>query len=309
MEKRPKNGNRTYLISLYRRQSMMALIAGTFILCLTCVVIIFTLVYATNRGDVSLFYYFTVLSAILSSAGAAFMIPYAVDGARKKRFTLSRWVALLQYSATTCEIITLLTVLLVILPVNGDDAVTGINFWLHLITPLLTVILFLCVETSVLYTRRDTALIQVPYWAYLVVYWVMAILIGEEKGGWRDFYNVRMLRPLWILLPILLLLGYFVAIILRRLHNYRARKGMKRISGMWSKDLEPIELKIEVFGLGRYMGAQYQGDEISMPFDIFEIMTKRYDVTMEELTRAYIRGFLDSSEEKRKRNKTDDRIG
>ena len=199
--------------------------------------------------------------------------------------------------------------LLVILPVNGDDAVTGINFWLHLVTPLLTVILFLCVETSVLYTRRDTALIHVPYWAYLVVYWVMAILIGEEKGGWRDFYNVRMLRSLWILLPILLLLGYFVAIILRRLHNYRARKGMKRISGMWSKDLEPIELKIEVFGLGRYMGAQYQGDERSMPFDIFEIMTKRYDVTMEELTRAYIRGFLDSSEEKRKRNKKDDRIG
>ena len=164
-------------------------------------------------------------------------------------------------------------------------------------------------EVIMVQEHFDTALIQVPYWAYLVVYWVMAILIGEEKGGWRDFYNVRMLRSLWILLPILLLLGYCVAIILRRLHNYRARKGMKRISGMWSKDLEPIELKIEVFGLGRYMGAQYQGDEISMPFDIFEIMTKRYDVTMEELTRAYIRGFLDSSEEKRKRNKKDDRIG
>ena len=74
---------------------MMALIAGTLILCLTCVVIIFTLVYATNRGDASLFYYFTVLSAILSAAGAAFMIPYAVDGARKKRFTLPKWVALL----------------------------------------------------------------------------------------------------------------------------------------------------------------------------------------------------------------------
>ena len=277
MNRQQISGNKKYLISLYRRRSILAFIAGTLILCLTCVAITSTLVYYTDKGDASLFYFFTVLSAILSATGSAFMIPYAVEGIRKKRFSLPKWVALIQFSATTCDIITLLSVLLVILPINGEDVITGINFWLHLITPSLKVILFSCVETGVLFTRKDTILVQLPYWGYMVVYWTMVILIGEGNGGWRDFYKVQF-------------------------HNFRARKGMDRLSALWNADLEPTELKIEAFGLGRYMGGQYQGDEISIPLDVFEMMTERYDVTMEELTKAYIRGVLDQFEERRKAN-------
>ena len=303
MNRQQISGNKKYLISLYRRRSILAFIAGTLILCLTCVAITSTLVYYTDKGDASLFYFFTVLSAILSATGSAFMIPYAVEGIRKKRFSLPKWVALIQFSATTCEIITLLSVLLVILPINGEDVITGINFWLHLITPSLTVILFSCVETGVLFTRKDTILVQLPYWGYMVVYWTMVILIGEGNGGWRDFYKVQsLLLPLWSVFLIMFLGGYLVASVLRRFHNFRARKGMDRLSALWNADLEPTELKIEAFGLGRYMGGQYQGDEISIPLDVFEMMTERYDVTMEELTKAYIRGVLDQFEERRKAN-------
>ncbi len=76
-------------------------------------------VQSRAAGRESLFHYFTVLSNIFSAVGAAFMIPYAVEGIRRKRFVLPRWVVLFQYCGALGVFITLTSAVMFILPVSG----------------------------------------------------------------------------------------------------------------------------------------------------------------------------------------------
>ena len=89
-----------------------------------------------------------------------------------------------------------------------------------------------------------------------------------------------------------------VAAVLRRIYNRRAVQSWRRIARMWSEDLEPTELLIEAFGLGRYIGAACDGGELAIPLDIFKVMAQRYDVSLEKLIKAYVKGALDAAEEK-----------
>ena len=95
--------------------------------------------------------YFTVLSNLFSATGAAFMLPYAVEGIHHKRFVLPRWILLFQYCGAVGLSITMTASLLIILPTTGKNAVTGMNFWMHIVIPLLAVVLFELVETSVIF--------------------------------------------------------------------------------------------------------------------------------------------------------------
>jgi len=81
------------------------------------------------------------------------MIPYAYEGIRKKRFVLPKIIVRIQYSCTICVCITMLISLVVILPFQGIKAVTGANFWLHIITPISAGVLFQCVESNVKFSR------------------------------------------------------------------------------------------------------------------------------------------------------------
>ena len=111
-------GKKKYLITLQQRRSVIAMIAGVLILSLTFMAIIQG-VQSRATGRESLFHYFTVLSNIFSAVGAAFMIPYAVEGIRRKRFVLPRWVVLFQYCGALGVFITLTSAVMFILPVSG----------------------------------------------------------------------------------------------------------------------------------------------------------------------------------------------
>lgn len=294
-----KTANRKeYLISLYRTRSILALIAGIGVFCVTFAAVAWGLQeFGDEEG--SLFQYFTVLSNLLAAVGAAFMIPFAVEGIRKKRFLLPKWVVLLQYSGAVCVAITMISTLLIIIPTQGvEEGLTGMNFWLHLISPLLTVILFQMAETGVSITRREMFLALVPYWIYMALYFVMVYLVDSQQGGWADIYNTKGILPPWAVALMMFVLGLVTAIVLRWIQNRRARSSRERIVRLWDKKMDSTELKIEAFGLGRYMGLHGSGGELSVPLDIFEMMAERYDVTLPELIRAFTRGALDGREEK-----------
>ncbi len=287
-----------YLISLEETRSIVALAAGILVFfCTLAAILIKVEVYMIEMGEHPL-HYFTVLSNFLSAIGAAFMIPYAVEGIRKKRFVLPRWVVLFQYSGATCVAVTMVTSLALILPTQGSTAVTGTNFWLHVVTPILTVVLFQCVETGIAFTRRDSLIVLIPYWVYMAVYYVMVILIGKERGGWSDFYMTRAYWPLWVSLVLMLAMGFVISAVLRVVQNRRAAQSWKRIARAWSEDLEPTQLLIEAFGLGRYIGAKCSSGELTIPLDIFTVMAGKYDVSLEKLTKAYTKGALDTIEER-----------
>ena len=295
-------GKKKYLITLQQRRSVIAMIAGVLILSLTFMAIIQG-VQSRATGRESLFHYFTVLSNIFSAVGAAFMIPYAVEGIRRKRFVLPRWVVLFQYCGALGVFITFTSAVLFILPVSGIKAVTGMNFWLHLVTPILTVLLFGCVETGVLFSRKEMFIALIPYFSYMAVYFVMVILVGKENGGWDDIYHTASFWPAWISAVMMIALGLGEAALLRFVHNRRARQSQARLTALWTDDMEPVELMIEAFGLGRYMAGHSDESSTPIPLDILKMMSERYGVPVYDLAKAYLKGVCDMTDEKENRYK------
>lgn len=296
-----KSGNhREYLIGLYQTRSIVALTAGIGVFICTFSAVAWGLQNDVS-GEENLFHYFTVLSNLFAAAGAAFMIPYAVEGIRNKRFVLPKWVVLFQFSGAICVTITLVSTFLFILPTQGfANGLAGMSFWLHLVCPLLTVVLFQCVETGVSISNREMLKTLIPYWAYMAVYFVMVYLVSPDRGGWTDLYMTKEYLTPWINAPMMFLLGLLAALVLRLIQNRRARASRQRITRLWSEDMEPVELKIEAFGLGRYMGNRYRESEVPVPMDIFEMMTERYDIALPELIQAYTKGVMDGMEEKKR---------
>ena len=289
-----------YLIALEETRSIVALAAGVLVFFCTLTTVFVALDSFDGTGEHPL-HYFTVRSNLLSAIAAAFMIPYAAEGIRKKRFVLPRWIALLQYAAAVSVAVTMISALTLILPTQGSDAVTGTNFWLHIIAPAFTVVLFECVETGVAFTRRDMLLAMIPFGLYMAVYFVMVVLVGEERGGWSDFYMTRVFWPAWVSALLMLAVGVAVSLGLLFVQNKRAAQSWERIARMWSEDLEPTQLLIEAFGLGRYIGTVCDASELTVPLDIFEVMAERYDVSLDALAKAYFKGALDAAEERKQK--------
>lgn len=297
MRRNTTKPKKKYLIALEETRSIVALASG--ILIFACALSSIFVMAENSDGTYEYpLHYFTVWSNILSAVAAAFMIPYAVRGINKKRFILPRWITLIQYAGANCLAITLVSALGIILPTQGVGAISGSNFWLHIITPALTLVLFQCVETGVEFKRPELLFALIPYWIYMAVYFFMVIIIGEKNGGWSDFYLTRAFWPAWVTAILMTAVGFAVSAILLIIHNKRAAQSWERIKKMWSGDLEPTRLLIEAFGLGRYMGAKYTGGELSVPLDIFSVMSEQYDIPLDKLTKAYVKGALDAFEER-----------
>lgn len=299
-ERLPKRKpQKKYLIAVEEIYSIVALAVSVIILICTMAAVFLLIGDLANEGDNAL-HYFTVLSNLLSTAGAAFMLPFAVEGIRKKRFVLPRWIVLFHYAGATCVAITMISSLVIILPTQGmNDTMTGPNFWLHIVTPACTVVLFQCVESDIVFTRRDILLSLAPYWIYTAVYSIMVFWVGKDRGGWSDFYMTQAFWPAWVSLLLMLTLGFLISVALRLIHNKRAAESRKRLMRGWNDRMDPAQPLIEAFGLGRYIGAKCSTEELTVPLDIFAMMAERYDIPLERLTKAYCKGAIDSIKERR----------
>ena len=290
---KPSSSKKGYLISLYQTRSIIALIAGVLVMCLAMAAVADKITFYAF-ADENRLHFFTVQSNILAAVGAAFLIPYAIEGIRKKRFTIPYWLVVFHYVCASCAAITFTAAMVIILPVQGSTAVSGSDFWMHLIVPICNVILFQCVETGISLKRRDTVIALIPYWLYMLVYYIEVFVIGKGNGGWSDFYMTSAFFPVWVSLILMLVLGFCVASLLRMIQNKRAAQSRNRITRLWNEDMDPTEVLIEAFGLGRYMGAHCDASDLVIPVDIFAMLEERYKVPLDALTRAYIKGSLDA---------------
>ncbi len=295
-KKQPKK----YLIALEEKHSIIALAAGILVLCCALSAILVALEEDDATGEPML-HYFTFLSNLLNAIGAAFMIPYAADGITKKRFSVPRFVALFQFAGVTCVTITMVTTLCIIIPVQGVEfALADSGFWLHLVCPLCTLVLFQCIETGISLTRKEGLIVLVPYWAYMLLYYIEVIIIGKENGGWSDFYMTQAFWPAWVSLILMLALGFIVFLLLLKMQKRRSEQTWKDIARMWQDDLEPAELLTEAFGLGRFIGSRRGKLELTVPLDIFALMSERYGIPLEKLTKAFVKGALDAVKDRQR---------
>lgn len=290
-----------YLIALQRRRSLVALVGGLIVSFFTFAAVIMGILEAPTaltpeRGGTIVFHLFTVNSNLLSGVGAFLMLPYAVEGIQKKQFRVPKWIMVLQYSGTVCVILTLIFAMLLILPINGKSAVIGMNLWLHVVCPLMAIVLFCSTETDKAFGCRDTLIALLPFLCYMTVYAYMVFFRGDSAGGWRDIYRMGEYIPFWLAAPLMLLITWGIALGYRYLHNRLIRSAARKLQACWADTIDPVEVKIEVFGLGNYLGHFARASDVYIPLDILTLLSVRYDIPLKTLVEVFVAGVMNEYE-------------
>ncbi len=292
-----------YMIDLQKKRSRIALIASvlTSLFCIYAVALGLIMDPSSKypeRGSY-LFRLFTVNSNVFAALGATMMIPFAIEGIRKKRFTYPKWLQIFQQSGVICTTMTMIFATLFILPYKGFEITfTGMNFWLHLVCPVMNLILLFCTECNTELTVYDSFIGLIPFYVYGIVYITNVVLLGEENGGWRDIYRLATFVPASVSVSLLFVATFGLSQAIRNLYNKFVLKRRKEMENIWSDGLSPVEVKVECYGLGRYNGMYDNINTITTPFDIFISLADKYSVSVEELSRAYNKGVIDGLKER-----------
>ena len=74
----------------------------------------------------------------------------------------------------------------------------------------------------------------------------------------------------------------------------------RRLAKLWPENVSPAEIKMEMLGLGRFMGRHSDAEFVELYLDIIIDIADHYNLKTEDLIRPYIKGFVDSYNEKGK---------
>ena len=232
-----------------RKCLMTLLFSAAVVICVSIgVVMNLTTLYDENFDHMGIrtFCMFTVNSNILMGVAMFLVIPYAIDGIRKQYFRLPNWLVIVLFVATTALSLTFLISLFVLAPVKGFVLIfTGSRFFLHGLCPILSIVTFCFVLKDLHIKRRATFFCLIPVFIYACVYYTLVRIVGEDRGGWNDFYGFLTRAPEWISLSAFLPLTYGIAFVLRILHNgsrerYRDKAGKAFMDAYNAKDMREV---------------------------------------------------------------------
>ena len=294
-----------YVTNFMKRRSIIALCAGV----LTVILAFYGMIAGVNKTNVVLgkdgflsFIYFTMIANTLAMLSAAFTIPFAVEGMRKKRFTLPRWIALMHYSATVSVTIMMLCVICFISWVSPDDAFGGANIVTHIFCPVIILISFFQIENEYTYTMKNQSLGMIPLCLYIIAYFIEVILIGEANGGWPDIYRVKELLPYWLAIPMLFLFGLCVSFLIRIISNRLTNIRRAKMFALLKDDAKAEEIFKEAYSIGVMIGLKGEKNNIRIPYDILEYFAEKYRLNVDDLTKFFVDGIIDGLKDRNKDN-------
>ena len=193
----------------------------------TGVVMNLTTLYDENFDHMGIqtFCMFTVNSNILVSMAMGLVIPYAIDGLRKRYFHLPNWLITFLHIGVVSVALTFLVSLFVLAPVKGFHLIfTGSRFFLHGVAPVLAILAFCFFITDHHLSWMECLLGIIPMCIYGFVYYTLVKLVGEENGGWSDFYGFFRYLPPWAAIVLMLALTFGISCGIRALHNLAFRR-------------------------------------------------------------------------------------
>ena len=180
-----------------------------------------------------IFRYFTVDSNLLCAVSCVFSLIQTL----RRRDPGRKAVMLFRYAGTAAVTVTLMTVLLFLGPVFGYASMfSRWNLWLHLLGPILAIISFVWLERDgTVPEKKHLLLAMLPVIVYGIVYFVMVILIGREKGGWPDFYGFNA-GGRWYLSYSAMLAGTaLIGVVLRKLRSIQRSRDKNRRADVFDK--------------------------------------------------------------------------
>ena len=285
-----------------RMQCLFALIGASIVAVCVCVGVVMNLVtlYDENFDHMGIrtFCMFTVNSNILAGLAMLLCIPYTVDGLRTGYYHLPDWVVVAMHAAVTAVSLTFLVSLCILAPVKGFVLIfTGSRFFLHGVCPILSIVTFCCFICSHLVRPKEMLLALVPVLLYAAVYLVMVVFIGEEHGGWNDFYGFATRIPLWVSLTAIVPVTLGIAALLRLGHNRCCLRRRAKDAALYRAAYTGADLRQVVEGMARSRRAEIKTKNIVVPAQLIGYMVQNTASAEDpnELCRHYLDVILEEA--------------
>ena len=283
-----------------KKECILSLVSALIVVLCTCsgVVMNLTTLQDVNFDHMGIqtFCMFTVLSNILVAVGMSLVIPYTIDGLRKHYFHLPNWLIAFLLAGATAVTLTFLVSLFILAPFKGFVLIfSGSRFFLHGVGPILSLVAFSFFISDHYVSYPECMLSLIPVFIYAGVYYILAVLIGEENGGWNDFYGFATYVPVWIPAVLILPVTFGISASLRYFHN---RSFMKMREVTVEDEYSEDYLKREIIYLARRNAAgDHPHSDIVIPrrFIKFLIENTDNDKTVRDACIMYLNQFLDNT--------------
>lgn len=280
---------------LNRIKSIFALLISISIMAIIAVVVIREVVKLQSSAY-NVFRYFTTISNIFAAYDAILTVPYALEGIFKQRYNVSKQITRLLFCGTICVTITMILALGLLWPINGNDAVTGYNFWCHIVCPIMVVVLFILVSSEKPISIGDCFSAAIPFMVYAIIYTIMVVVVGEENGGWPDLYGIKSMMPIWLAIIISPCVVFLIAFGFRAIHNFAAKRRWKKLVEEIIQRYKPedgTDIRFMIYEMGELMGA-YDGQyEMVIPIQLINILAEHYtEYQLEEMVNIFVKGAL-----------------
>ena len=285
-----------------RMQCLFALISASIVAVCVCVGVTMNLVtlYDENFDHMGLrtFCMFTVDSNILAGLSMLLCLPYTIDGLRTGYYHLPDWVVVLMHISVTAVSLTFLVSLFILSPVKGFALIfSGSRFFLHGVCPVLCIVTFCCFINSHLIRFSESLLALVPVLIYAAVYLVMVIVIGEEHGGWNDFYGFATRVPIWVSFAVILPLTAAIIFLLRLGHNKCCLRRRSKDAELYQAAYSGADLRQVVENMASSHRRELKTNSIVIPAQTigYMIQNSGYDLDVAEGCRLYLESYLRES--------------
>ena len=150
---------------------------------------------------------------------------------------------------------------------------------------------------------KETFPAVLPVLIYATLYFIMVVVIGEEHGGWNDFYGFATRVPVWIPMIAIMPLTFAIASVLRLLHNKCCLNRKERAIKLFREIGAAEDLGRVVEIMARARKKKTQTADIMVPARMIQYLIEdnESNMTLEEGCRRYLSVFfeedLKSSEE------------
>lgn len=287
------------LVRRNRVQCICALASCAIVVICVCIGVVMNLttLYDEDFDNMGIrtFCMFTVNSNILAALSSFAIVPYAIDGIRKKEYSLPDWVVVFMMTGTTAVALTFLVSLFILSPVKGFVLIfTGSRFFLHGVCPILNILAFCLFITSHKVTIKQSLFSLIPVAIYAIVYFVMVVVITEERGGWSDFYGFATRVPFWIPAILILPLTFGIATLIRLWHNHSYVKRRKNEAEIFLEYFDGKNAEYILHEMGKARAKIQPCGDVIVPMLVIKkiVYFTESDLSMEEAGRYYLDGYF-----------------
>ncbi|MBO7402082.1 MAG: DUF1600 domain-containing protein [Lachnospiraceae bacterium] len=282
-----------------RMQCLFALISASIVAVCVCAGVTMNLVTPFDENfdhmGIRTFCMFTVDSNILAGLSMMLCLPYTIDGIRTGYYHLPDWVVVLMHVAVTAVSLTFLVSLFILAPVKGFALIfSGSRFFLHGVCPILCIVAFCFFINSHLIRLPEAGLALIPVLIYATVYVVMVVFIGEENGGWNDFYGFTTRVPIWVSFAVIIPLTVGIILLLRLGHNKCCLRRRHKDAELYREAYSGADLHEVVEKMACSHKKELKTDSIVIPSQTIGYMIENSgnDMDVKEGCRLYLEAYL-----------------